>query len=114
MSRGRGFRMEVGGHYRRAPDRWARFAGGATPSVHVEPRVRIHCPADDDPLSCQVAEKRLGPTSCGSCGRNRSRCRAECGAGAEFAGGRSEEHTSELQSLMRISYAVFCLTKKKH
>src|SRR3546814_9503126 len=28
--------------------------------------------------------------------------------------GRSEEHTSELQSLMRISYAVFCLTKKKY
>src|SRR3546814_1700950 len=27
---------------------------------------------------------------------------------------RSEEHTSELQSLMRISYAVFCLKKKKH
>src|SRR3546814_9161952 len=30
------------------------------------------------------------------------------------AGFRSEEHTSELQSLMRISYAVFCLKKKKH
>src|SRR3546814_8031741 len=28
-------------------------------------------------------------------------------------GGRSEEHTSELQSLMRISYAVFCLKKKR-
>src|SRR3546814_9177843 len=27
---------------------------------------------------------------------------------------RSEEHTSELQSLMRISYAVFCLNKNKH
>src|SRR3546814_4123960 len=27
---------------------------------------------------------------------------------------RSDEHTSELQSLMRISYAVFCLTKNKH
>src|SRR3546814_6803268 len=27
---------------------------------------------------------------------------------------RSEEHTSELQSLMRISYAVFCLKNKKH
>src|SRR3546814_10762753 len=27
---------------------------------------------------------------------------------------RSEEHTSELRSLMRISYAVFCLKKKKH
>src|SRR3546814_7904144 len=28
--------------------------------------------------------------------------------------GRSEEHTSELQSLMRLSYAVFCWTKKKN
>src|SRR3546814_5854958 len=39
---------------------------------------------------------------------------AECEIGlAELArvGGRSEEHTSELQSLMRISYAVFCLKK---
>src|SRR3546814_4650806 len=33
---------------------------------------------------------------------------------AECAAERSEEHTSELQSLMRISYAVFCLKKKKH
>src|SRR3546814_7860207 len=31
----------------------------------------------------------------------------------KFALKRSEEHTSELQSLMRISYAVFCLKKKK-
>src|SRR3546814_1241268 len=31
----------------------------------------------------------------------------------DIAGLRSEEHTSELQSLMRISYAVFCLKKKK-
>src|SRR3546814_6451323 len=30
----------------------------------------------------------------------------------KFGGERSEEHTSELQSLMRISYAVFCLKKK--
>src|SRR3546814_9427988 len=41
--------------------------------------------------------------------------------GFSFSGGnnadavaRSEEHTSELQSLMRISYAVFCLKKKIH
>src|SRR3546814_7226069 len=34
-------------------------------------------------------------------------------AGAEASDNRSEEHTSELQSLMRISYAVFCLKKKK-
>src|SRR3546814_9606604 len=33
---------------------------------------------------------------------------------AELRRERSEEHTSELQSLMRISYAVFCLKKKKH
>src|SRR3546814_8889642 len=32
---------------------------------------------------------------------------------ALYAFNRSEEHTSELQSLMRISYAVFCLKKKK-
>src|SRR3546814_10790530 len=31
----------------------------------------------------------------------------------DFSEERSEEHTSELQSLMRISYAVFCLKKKK-
>src|SRR3546814_6393653 len=36
------------------------------------------------------------------------------GAPVVRATARSEEHTSELQSLMRISYAVFCLNKKKH
>src|SRR3546814_10136824 len=35
-------------------------------------------------------------------------------AKAQAAGNRSDEHTSELQSLMRISYAVFCLKKKKN
>src|SRR3546814_5240018 len=53
-------------------------------------------------------------------------CRRQCKMGAvtdapevQFGGAdlltqdRSEEHTSELQSLMRISYAVFCLKKKK-
>src|SRR3546814_5568837 len=44
---------------------------------------------------------RNGAAVCG-CGLNRGR-----------GGGRSEEHTSELQSLMRSSYAVFCLKKKK-
>src|SRR3546814_1345967 len=34
--------------------------------------------------------------------------------GPGLAGSRSEEHTSELQSLMRNSYAVFCLKKKQH
>src|SRR3546814_6672234 len=35
-------------------------------------------------------------------------------AGAQLRGIRPEEHTSELQSLMRISYAVFSLKNKKH
>src|SRR3546814_3429072 len=34
--------------------------------------------------------------------------------GGNVAAARSEEHTSELQSLMRTSYAVLCLTKKNH
>src|SRR3546814_3734859 len=37
----------------------------------------------------------------------------DCASGSGSAAGRSEEHTSELQSLMRISYAVFCLQKKQ-
>src|SRR3546814_4358647 len=40
--------------------------------------------------------------------RRSPRCWKCCGST------RSEEHTSELQSLMRISYAVFCLKQKKH
>src|SRR3546814_10000998 len=50
--------------------------------------------------------------------RNRRRssrraCRQAWPVGRRAEKGRSEEHTSELQSLMRISYAVFCLKKKK-
>src|SRR3546814_4134208 len=48
------------------------------------------------------------------------RCVINCSSSDERGGGpaswperRSEEHTPELQSLMRISYAVFCLKKKK-
>src|SRR3546814_4908076 len=41
------------------------------------------------------------------------RARDRGGPQAPAADHRSEEHTSELQSLMRISYAVFCLKKKK-
>src|SRR3546814_5702510 len=38
---------------------------------------------------------------------------AATASASDRAAGRSEEHTSELQSLMRISYAVFCLKKNK-
>src|SRR3546814_7676056 len=43
--------------------------------------------------------------------RQKTRQRLACARGGDKQ--RSEEHTSELQSLMRISYAVFCLKKKK-
>src|SRR3546814_8916513 len=49
-------------------------------------------------------------------GRDPGRRQGDGEAGGRRRGdarGRSEEHTSELQSLMRISYAVFCLKKKK-
>src|SRR3546814_7714099 len=47
-------------------------------------------------------------------GRRRHRPGAPCGKCGYPQLPRSEEHTSELQSLMRISYAVFCLKKKKN
>src|SRR3546814_4314257 len=61
----------------------------------------------------------LSNTSAGSARHGRdyfTAYRAYAGSGRCLAGAwraRSEEHTSELQSLMRISYAVFCLKKKK-
>src|SRR3546814_1099530 len=56
---------------------------------------------------CQGQHQRpepRAPARCAAAGRLR--------AGVHRKGVRSEEHTSELQSLMRISYAVFCLKKK--
>src|SRR3546814_6007322 len=50
---------------------------------------------------------------CGSEPEDRARALSEIVELTNGDGDRSEEHTSELQSLMRISYAVFCLTKKK-
>src|SRR3546814_5561277 len=53
----------------------------------------------------------------GAPGHREKRLRAQPGGGQPVVEphhlGRSEEHTSELQSLMRISYAVFCLQKNK-
>src|SRR3546814_4061422 len=46
--------------------------------------------------------------------RRSKRHHRQCGSKTALCPQRSEEHTSELQSLMRISYAVFCLKNKKN
>src|SRR3546814_2229635 len=58
--------------------------------------------------------RRAAELSAGLYRSARPLCRAGVAQGVLGRGGsRSEEHTSELQSLMRISYAVFCLKKKR-
>src|SRR3546814_7119848 len=65
-------------------------------------------PQYDEPAAIDLAVDRF------ELRRRRLREREDRGFGeaAVPGGDRSEEHTSELQSLMRISYAVFCLKKK--
>src|SRR3546814_7683382 len=74
------------------------------------------------PISATVRTVSASSVACTSCGASSPRSRdstqprwnwsrpVDLGGGS--ANQRSEEHTSELQSLMRISYAVFCLKKK--
>src|SRR3546814_7149573 len=97
----------------------------ATPASDERPRTdhRRPAPLPADPLGHGLhgrgprrprrARHLAGAASVLEGGRDREAPGARRGAGgaaaAEF---RSEEHTSELQSLMRISYAVFCLKKK--
>src|SRR3546814_4473341 len=70
------------------------------------------------PLPCHIlcsGNRRFHRLPPQTCSRERYRMAA---VGSRYdrtrAAPRSEEHTSELQSLMRISYAVFCLKKKKN
>src|SRR3546814_4352618 len=72
-------------------------------------------PAGDD----DAGRGQLGPLGVLQLDADESRQAGVAGAGdrldrrrTSLGGGRSEEHTSELQPLMRTSYAVFCLTKK--
>src|SRR3546814_6364556 len=75
------------------------FAIGEAVEIVFEGRIPENRPADGhDVLGTYLQLVELGQRS----------------AIATDADTRSEEHTSELQSLMRISYAVFCLKKKKN
>src|SRR3546814_6095942 len=93
----------------------------AGPSCRASPRPTDPGPTDnrvhsgrDYPLPSLAREPSLpGPFFCLICGLLSAT--VGTGRGLSRLGGpdRSEEPTSELQSLMRISYAVFCLKKKK-
>src|SRR3546814_8419704 len=64
--------------------------------------------------SCATLRSGRGRNAASICVASASTIAASLKPGATTsAASRSEEHTSELQSLMRISYAVFCLKKKK-
>src|SRR3546814_4148051 len=83
---------------------------------HIDPRIR-HVPLGVTPRS-RSARRFWGtatpsPSPALSPRAQRRLVRAFGAMDLAWAGDRSEEHTSELQSLMRISYAVFCLKKKK-
>src|SRR3546814_4935485 len=79
-------------------------------SLGQTPQHRIEVMARALAATAAVGRDRLLPVEAGP-GDRISRHVGYFGAARNFR--RSEEHTSELQSLMRISYAVFCLKKKK-
>src|SRR3546814_3875435 len=84
------------------------------PLVVVAPVLRTLQPVLDEPEAGENQE-REGEGHGGDQIQPRPAGEADGAADPDVggAGHRSEEHTSELQSLMRISYAVFCLKKKK-
>src|SRR3546814_1991754 len=73
-------------------------AGKSTVALALASRLERAAHIEGDALALQVVAGRVLPGE---------------GPAEESERQRSEEHTSELQSLMRISYAVFCLKKKK-
>src|SRR3546814_8226717 len=95
--------------------RWSRRGRRAPPLFRIRPEgekmrriidMEIEAPLSEAALRAQEIGKGRPGTPTGE--------PLDRPEGYGFANyGRSEEHTSELQSLMRISYAVFCLKKKK-
>src|SRR3546814_3439553 len=74
---------------------------------------RLVDPLDDLPFVVGLVETDRAPAGAVAAqGLDLGQCRRAVDLRLALAQPRSEEHTSELQSLMRISYAVFCLKKK--
>src|SRR3546814_10238654 len=100
---------------RAQPTTWTPADGGPFiwPCLPASPQI----PAASDrpyPFAPYDAKGRASPRHDGSWPERGTNKRSGCTSGATAcADVRSEEHTSELQSPMRISYAVFCLKKKK-
>src|SRR3546814_8798012 len=95
---------------------WTR--GGYVCAQVCEHTSPLHCLETflDRKFGKTVREENISPwrrTVCGDLTAAFSRYEAPKAERLPFLPRRSEEHTSELQSLMRISYAVFCLKKKK-
>src|SRR3546814_7783065 len=79
-------------------------------SQHLLPALMFDNIGDDYPVSFEVTPLRFTV----QVPADRELAQTRGMMAAQRIAVRSEEHTSELQSLMRISYAVFCLTKKIH
>src|SRR3546814_8879893 len=84
----------------------AKRAGSPPPPARVTPPVRLRDPSGSIVTVPAAFDGMMSPKS-------RSFTLKKRAGEARWLRPRSEEHTSELQSLMRISYAVFCLKKKK-
>src|SRR3546814_4852738 len=74
---------------------------------------RMQAVGGEQPVRAGTDVAQLRPASGVDRGHDLARDPRGPGPRDHFVAIRSEEHTSELQSLMRISYAVFCLKKKK-
>src|SRR3546814_3553081 len=112
-----------------ADDQWAGVVAGSVYDAIIERQTpffiaRCRTAHADEPGSCPVPEPDSAQVQFGGI-RTGEQIRVFADRGQDhrpgyilarqvepFAIARSEEHTSELQSLMRISYAVFCLKKK--
>src|SRR3546814_6885907 len=89
------------------------LAPGHDPARHDTIHANVLRPQVAGERTGQAGDRRLGGGVAGHAALpDHPRHRAEIDDRAAAGRRRSEEHTSELQSLMRISYAVFCLKKK--
>src|SRR3546814_7298997 len=95
------------------------WPGGLWGEIKEEASAARRMPGDINPKGLQVAP---GPSARAKpaiehfpgSGRRAQTLKRKCSTSPSCTRYRSEEQTTELQSLMRISYAVFCLTKKKN